>query len=160
MNGVCHGMHGIGPAKIRPAVTAGAGHANTKSATAQSLVRDALESANVDCDELALAARPRRSLKDVAYASQVSFTFFADIRKSDNRLSKPQAHFTRSPQRPQQRHQTAAIVGNSGHEQRLFLPPQLEARFTGENGIKVCTDHEGTAAEVFEGRYDISDLVS
>src|SRR5438105_15724311 len=123
-------------------------------------MRDPLKAAHVNCNEPALAVRSRRSVKDMAYAAEISFTFFADISNGDNRLSKQQSRFASSPQGPQQGHQTAAIVGNAGHEQCLVFSSQLKGCFTRENGVKVRTNYKWRAAEVLERRYNISDLIS
>jgi hypothetical protein len=58
-------------------------------------MRDALKAADVYRNKLAVAARPRRRLKDMAYAAQISFAFLPDVADSDHRLTKPQPYFAR-----------------------------------------------------------------
>jgi len=81
-------------------MAAGARHSDAKSATAQSLMRDALKTTNVERNELAVAACPRRSLKDMAYTPEISLTFFSDTPHADNRFLKSYSGFARSAQSP------------------------------------------------------------
>src|SRR6187401_3184938 len=110
MNGRRHCVNWIRPAEIRPTVTARPRHANTESATAQRLIRDALEPTHINCNELTFAAaRPWRGAEDMPYAAQIPFTFFPNVRNGDNRLSKSQSRFTSSTEDPQQGHEATAI---------------------------------------------------
>src|SRR5215471_16238722 len=84
-----HRLNRVRPAKVGPTVTAWACHPDSESPASQRLIRHALKSAAVDCDEITLATIPRWILKQVPNASQIPFTFLADVPNGDNRAAKP-----------------------------------------------------------------------
>src|SRR5438093_11942180 len=61
VNGCCEGLDGIGTPKIRPAMSSGTSHDNSKSPAAKSLVGDAMKTSAVQCNKFTVSATPRRS---------------------------------------------------------------------------------------------------
>src|SRR5262245_21555780 len=159
MDGTGDGMHRIGAAEIGPAVAAGAGHPDAEPPAAECLIRNAINSAAIDGDEITMSSFPRRSRKDVAYATQISFALFSHVCDSDNRSSEVNPCLPCRAQRPQQRHQPATVVGDTWHEDGLVFPAKLEGCFQGEDGIKVRGENDRITAETLVSRDDVSHRV-
>src|SRR5213594_5050975 len=61
VNVCCEGLDRIGTPKVRPAMSSGTPHDNSKSAATKSLVGDAMEASAVQRNKFTVSATPRRS---------------------------------------------------------------------------------------------------
>src|SRR5258708_39829313 len=91
MNRTGNALHWIWPSEISPAVAAWPRHLNPKAPAPQRLMRDALETAAIDGDEVAVAALPWWRVKKMPNAAQVAFALFTNVSKRNHRTPEFQS---------------------------------------------------------------------